>query len=153
MKNPKFTMILAGSLILALALATAAGAQQRRLGSAGLQDDAAGGFGIRQFVNNLQLSETQRADIRAILKAHQPEILAARIDLLKARIGLLNKDPKAPGDFGAANARIAELKLTIGSQIEAKLTAEQLSILKNRQQRQADLLSRRLQRLEEREIN
>jgi hypothetical protein len=150
MKNWKFTTILAGSLIIALALAATAAAQQGRLGRRALNNDAADEFGIRQFVSNLQLSQTQREDIKAILKTHQPEILAVREDLLKARIGILNKDPNAPQNFGAVQTRIMELRQVIASQIEAKLTADQLSTLQKMRQRQIDLLNNRLQRLEQR---
>ena len=140
-------MILIGSLLLTLTLAASAGAQQRR--QTQFRNNFAGRLQIGQFVKNLQLSDTQRADIKAMLRARQPEILVARTMLLKARIALLNNEPNAPQNLAAAHAEIAGLRQVIAKQIESNLTAEQLTKLQNRRQRQADLLNRRLQRLEE----
>ncbi len=141
----KLTMIASGLLYLAIALAPAAEAQPAK--QMRLRGNAGDGFGIRQFAANLRLAEAQRQEIRAILKSRQAEILAARENLLRARIALLNKDPDGPRILGEAQARTHELRQTIARQIETKLTAEQLATLEKRRQRQADRLNRRLLRL------
>jgi Spy/CpxP family protein refolding chaperone len=147
MRNWKFTGILAGSMLLILVLAATVGAQQRN--RAQFRGEFAGKFSVRQFVRNLQISSAQREEIRAILQAHKPEIVAARENLLRARIALLNNDANASNDFGAARAQIMELRQAIANQIEPIFTADQLATLQNRRQKQLDLLNRRLQRLQE----
>jgi len=153
MKNWKITMVSGLALLLMLTLATAAGAQQARSARQAFRDESSRNFGIREFVKDLQLSDAQKEDIRGILKAHRPEILSAREALLQARLALANEAPNGPADFGAAQARVAELRLAISNQIKTKLTEEQLAALQNRRQQQADNVNRALQNLKERSGN
>ncbi|MBN2242578.1 MAG: hypothetical protein JW793_07800 [Acidobacteria bacterium] len=147
MGNLKFKAIVAGSALLILVFAAAVGAQHRNRSQ--FRRELAGNFGIRQFVRSLELSIEQREAIRAILQANKPQIAAARENLLRARIALFNEEADAPGDFGAAQARIMELRRAIADQIESELTPEQLAALQDRQRNRMDILNRRLQRFRE----
>jgi Spy/CpxP family protein refolding chaperone len=147
MRYWKFTMISAASLILVIAMATTAGAQQGVRARAQLRNRIDQMLDYQGFVRGLQLTDTQKEDIKAILKARQPDILAAREALLRARIKLASEDPTGPQDFGAAQAGIAGLSLDILKQIKTKLTPEQLTTVQNREQKRADLLQKALDRL------
>jgi Spy/CpxP family protein refolding chaperone len=146
MKNFKITALSFGTMLILLALATAAGAQQgKQIGS----DLQAGIDSLKQDLRGLNLTEAQREEIRAILKVRQPEVREARKALLESRIALLNDDPNGPAKFGAAQTKIMAFRQSITNQIMAKLTADQIAIMEKRRQRQSALLERRLKRLQQ----
>jgi Spy/CpxP family protein refolding chaperone len=146
MKSWKITIT--GLMILVLALASIAWAQQES-GGRGQFRDSNPGMEVRGLLEGLRLTEAQREEIKAILKAHQAEILDARKALLRARIAVVKEEPNGPGDFGAAQTRLMELRQAILEQIKTKLTGAQLVALQQRQQRRVALLERRLERLED----
>ncbi len=141
-------MIAAASLLLVIALVTAAAAQQGGRGLRQMRDRIGQMTDFQGFVRGLQLTDTQRQDIKAILTARQPDILAAREALLQARIKLANEDPTGAQDFGAAQARVAGLRQDILNQIKTKLTPEQLTTLQTREQNRAARLQQALDRLQ-----
>jgi Spy/CpxP family protein refolding chaperone len=143
MKNRKIAVIAA--LFLVVALAGAAAAQPRRGARAGMRDTLADRIGVREYIQGLQLSDAQREDIKAILKAHRTDILNAREALVEARIALLREEPNGPADIGAAQSRLMQLRQTIWSEIKPKLTGDQLTAVQNRLQRRVDALKRALQ--------
>jgi Spy/CpxP family protein refolding chaperone len=150
MGNWKTRVITGGSLFLVLALATAGVAQQ---GTRVVPDDISGNIGVQELIRGLRLTEAQREAIRGILQSHKREILDTREALLSARLALVKEEPKGPSDFGAAQARVAELRQRILSEIKPNLTAEQLAGVQSRQERQAARLERMLARLQKRANN
>ncbi len=148
MKNSKNMMISGAALVLVLALAGAAGAQQGRGPRAGIRANIGQLVGVPQIFRGLQLTETQRQEIRALVQARKADILNARKALLQARLALLKEDPNGSGEFGAAQAKMMALRQDLLNQIKTKLTADQLDILQKRQQRRADALEERLKRLD-----
>jgi Spy/CpxP family protein refolding chaperone len=146
MKNWKIAVTML--IILALSSASIAWAQQ----GSGLREqfrDANPGMEVRRLLEGLRLTEAQREEIKAILKAHQAEILDARKALLRARIALVKEEANGPRDFGAAQTGLMELRQAIIEQIKIKLTEAQLTALRQRQQRHLEFLERRLKRLED----
>ena len=150
MKYSKIAIIFGASMLLLLMLATAASAQQRIRMREPLRDRIDRMIDVREFVRGLQLSDSQREDIKAIVKSHQTEILDVHEALLRARIELANANPNGPRDFGAAQTRIAELRQLILNQIKSKLTEEQLAEVQRREQNRIDLLEKALSRLQKR---
>jgi Spy/CpxP family protein refolding chaperone len=146
MRNWKVTMILVSSLLLVLMLATPVAAQQRKMQTAGPQNILEA-LRVRQLVAGLQLTQAEREGIKSIIQEHRKEFLQTRKLLLEARYALLKNDTAGPNKFGAAQARIEELRQDILDQIKQGLTPEQLSILEKRQQRQADQIEKMLERL------
>ena len=153
MKTWNIRIIAAGSLLVILAIAMAAGAQQGKQARAANTAGIAQNLGIQEFLRGLRLTETQREAINTMIQSHRAEILDTREALLHARLALAKEDPKGPGDFGAAQARLMDLRLRIFNEIKTKLTADQLAVLQERQERQAERLERMLERLRERGKN
>jgi Spy/CpxP family protein refolding chaperone len=153
MKTWNIRIITTGSLLFILAMAVAAGAQQGQQVRAANTAGIAQNLGIQEFLRGLRLTETQREAIKAIVQSHRSEILDTREALLQARLALVKEYAKGPGDFGAAQARLMHLRLLIFNEIKTKLTADQLAVLQERQERQADRLERILERLRERGAN
>jgi hypothetical protein len=153
MKNRKIAVISMAVLILVLALAGAVSAQSGRGARAGLQDTLADTIGVREFIQGLQLSNAQKEDIKAILKAHRTDILDARQAILESRIALLSEAPNGPSDFGAAQSRVMQLRQTIWNEIKPKLTGDQLTAVQNRLKRRTDALKRALQNMQQRNGN
>jgi Spy/CpxP family protein refolding chaperone len=154
MGNWKFKTVVAGSSVLVLALAIAAGAaQQGNPARAGSRVGIAQNLEIQEFVRGLRLTEAQREAIRDILQSHRTEIRNTREALLRARLALVREEPKGPADFSAAQAGAMELRLRVFAEIKTKLTADQLARLQERQERRAERLERMLERLQERVKN
>jgi len=148
MKNWKNMMISGAALVFIFALAGAAGAQQGRGPRAGIRANVGQMIGAQQILRGLQLTETQRQEIRALVQARKADILNARKALLQTRLALLKEDPNGSSEFGAAQAKIMALRQDVLNQIKTKLTPDQLDILQKRQQRRADALEQRLNRLD-----
>jgi Spy/CpxP family protein refolding chaperone len=153
MKTWNIRIIAISLLLFILAMAVAAGAQQGKQVRAANTAGIAQNLGIQEFLRGLRLTETQREAIKIMVQSHRAEILDTREALLQARLALVKEDPKGPGDFGAAQARLMDLRLRIFNEIKTKLTADQLAVLQERQERQADRLERILQRLRARGAN
>ena len=153
MKTWNIRIIAASSLFFILAMAVTAGAQQGKQVRAANTAGIAQNMGIQEYLRGLRLTETQREAIKTMIQSHRAEILDTREALLHARLALAKEDPKGPGDFGAAQARLMDLRLRIFNEIKTKLTADQLAVLQERQERQAERLERMLERLRERGKN
>jgi Spy/CpxP family protein refolding chaperone len=153
MKTWNIRVIAISSLCIILVMAIAAGAQQGKQVRATNAAGVAQNLGIQEFLRGLRLTETQREAIKTILQSHRADILDTREALLQARLALVKEDPKGPGYFGAAQTRLMDLRLRIFNEIKTKLTADQLAVLQERQERQADRLERMLERLRERAAN
>jgi hypothetical protein len=153
MKTWNIRIIAAGSLLIILAIAMAAGAQQGKQARAANTAGIAQNLGIQEFLRGLRLTETQREAIKIMLQSHRAEILDTREALLQARLSLVKESPNGSVDFGAAQTRLMDLRLRIFNEIKTKLTADQLAVLKERQERQAERLERMLERLRDRGAN
>jgi len=148
MDKRKTRIIAVVSLFLILGMSLTASAQQGKQVRAGMRDDIARTVGVMGFIRGLQLTETQRDEIKAVLQAHKAELLENRKELLRARLALVKEDPNGPGYFGSAKSRLMAIRLHILSQIRAILTVDQLAVLQERQQRQEDRIQRRLEQLQ-----
>jgi hypothetical protein len=153
MKTWNVRIIAAGLLLFILAMAVAAGAQQGKQMRAANTAGIAQNLGIQEFLRGLRLTETQREAIKITIQSHKAEILDTREALLQARLALVTESPSGSVDFGAAQTRLMDLRLRIFNEIKTKLTAHQLAVLKERQERQAERLERMLERLRERGAN
>jgi Spy/CpxP family protein refolding chaperone len=136
----------AASLILVLSLTV--NAQQRMRAGAGIRNGIAAEIGIQEYIQNLRLTQEQRDQIKAIIQAHRSDLLDYRKSLIRARLALLKESPNAPADFGAAQARLMEIRQQVLNQIKAKLTSDQLAVLQERLQKRIDALQQRLDRLQ-----
>jgi Spy/CpxP family protein refolding chaperone len=146
MRKWKIMMILVSSVLLLALLVPSVGAQQGRLRNTRIQN-ALQALGARQLVAGLQLTQAQRDSIRSILQGYKNKILETRKVLLEARLALLKNDLDGPNQFGAAQARIMTLRQEILEKIKGDLTPEQMTILQQRQQRQADRIEKTLERM------
>jgi uncharacterized membrane protein YhaH (DUF805 family) len=146
MKKLKITVILISFLLLVALLAPSLAAQQRRLRAARIQN-ALQALGARQLVAGLQLTQAQRDSIRSVLQGYKKDIQDTRKVLLEARLALLKNDPTGPNQYGAAQARMMMLRQQIVEQIKQGLTQEQLTLLQQRQQKQADRVEQTLERM------
>ncbi len=151
MKKLKITMISGVVLLLAFTLTASAIAQQRARVRQGLRAGIAQIIGAQQFIRGLQLTDTQKQDIKAILQSHKADILKAREAVLRARLALTNQAPNGPADFGAAQTQVMTLRQQILDEIKAKLTPDQLNMVQKRQQNQVERLEKALQNLQSRE--
>jgi hypothetical protein len=152
MKKWNIALILTITLLLPALPVPSVGAQQRRLQATRIQNTLQT-LGVRQLVAGLRLTQAQRDGIRSILQGKRTEILETRKILLEARLALLKNDLDGPNQFGAAQARMMALKQDILAQIKAGLTQEQLTILQQRQQRQADRIEKMLERMAKNSAN
>jgi Spy/CpxP family protein refolding chaperone len=148
MKNLKWKTATALSLLFVFAFALTVNAQQGRrprVFSGGAFIDE---MGVRGFIQGLRITDDQRAQIKTILQAHRTDILNNRLDLLSARLEILKDDSKGTADFGAAQAKLNDMRVHILNEIKAKLTPDQLSLLQDRQQRRINALQLQLNRLQ-----
>ena len=153
MKTWNIRIIAAGSLLVILAIAMAAGAQQGKQARAANTAGIAQNLGIQEFLRGLRLTETQREAIKIMLQSHRAEILDTREALLQARLSLVKESPNGSVAFVEAQTKLMDLRLRIFNEIKTKLTADQLAVLKERQERQAERLERMLERLRDRGAN
>jgi hypothetical protein len=141
------------ALFLVFAMAMAAGAQQQKPIRTANRNNIAQNIGVQEFLRGLRLTEDQREAMKSILQSHRAEILGTREALLRARLELAKEDPKAPGDFGAAQAGLMNLRLRILDEIKGKLTQDQLAVLQERREGQIERLQKMLERVRERGTN
>jgi hypothetical protein len=153
MRTWNIRIIAISSLFLILAMAVAAGAQQGQQVRAANRNGIAQNLEIQEFLGGLRITEAQRQAIKGILQSHKAAILDTRAALLRARLALVQKHPTGPGDFGAAQTSLMDLRLLIFSEIETKLTADQRAVLQERQARQTARLEKMLERLQEQGTN
>jgi hypothetical protein len=137
---------LVSSLLLLALLSPSLDAQQKRVRAATIQN-ALHVLGARQLVAGLQLTQAQRDSIRSALQGYKEDIQETRKVLLEARLALLKNDPAGPNQYGAAQARMMTLRQQIEEQIKQNLTQDQLTILQQRQQKQADRIEQTLERM------
>jgi Spy/CpxP family protein refolding chaperone len=90
--------------------------------------------GVHRIVRGLDLTEDQRAQIRAILKENKDQIEQTRSNIEQARKNLDANYPETADALGAAHAEAALLRAQIHEQIKQILTPEQLNQLEERRQ-------------------
>ena len=151
MNNRRKVFLAVTAVVLILSLAAVAGAQ-KKVDRAQVRDRIGMDrmFDAGQFVRGLGLTAEQRAEVRTIIQNSRPQILQATKDLIQARIDLALQAAGAANAFGEAQERAVSLRLNIMEQIKAKLTAEQLTRLQERQQKEIERLQRLLDRLNQR---
>lgn len=105
------------------------------------------GIGIQRLFKGLDLTDSQRAQIKGILQSNESEILAVSRDVVEGRLEITKGNPDAAPQFAAALVQANALKTQIVEQIKPVLTPEQLSKFNERLQLREKRLQRTLDRL------
>jgi Spy/CpxP family protein refolding chaperone len=159
----KTRMLVAAALVAAVAGAHAVAAAQTPRSWAGIGGPRAGmhrGPGPDLGLRGVQLTESQREQVRSIMATHRAEFAELRTKLAEARRGFAEAARAAAVDEAAirthsttvatAMADDAILRARIRAEVQALLTAEQQQQLQDREAQMQKRMQERQERLKQR---